>query len=80
MGACQSDNSLRVTKEERQRTRQIDEELRKDKKKLESEIKLLLLGKLSSFSTFVKLHTSLSFYQRIADYHLSPPPSSSISH
>jgi hypothetical protein len=45
MGACQSDNSVHVTKEERERTKRIDEELKRDKKILESEIKLLLLGK-----------------------------------
>jgi len=44
MGACQSDNSIGVTKEEKQRTKQIDEELKRDRKLLESEIKLLLLG------------------------------------
>jgi phosphoribosylamine-glycine ligase len=49
MGLC-SGKGVQMTKEERAKQRQIEMLLRKDKKRQEDEMKLLLLGMLISLS------------------------------
>lgn len=52
MGVCNSTNQTAVEKEERQKARQIESQLKNDRKEYDSEVKLLLLGMLMAVLSY----------------------------
>jgi hypothetical protein len=58
MGVCNSTNQTAVEKEERTKARQIESQLKQDRKDYDSEVKLLLLG------TFINPSKLLLYKQR----------------
>lgn len=61
MGCCQSTEDI----EGRQRSDEIDSQLKRDRMNMKSEIKMLLLGKSSSFACSVFITASNTFISLI---------------